>query len=137
MRTFQGGSFIRLYKNGALDVQNTTNIVATVTSSAHRYIFANSADNSLIKYLMRVSMKSASTTRCQRARSKRLQPRRSKFNKTPTNTSPPASLTGHLTALTPTSPLTPSRQIGAGQQRNDDKYVHQHFARPGQNRAGA
>src|SRR3990167_7684316 len=49
--TFQGGSFIRLYKNGVLNAENTTSIVAVVANNSQPIYFANSADTSLIKYL--------------------------------------------------------------------------------------
>lgn len=49
--TFQGGSHIRLYKNGSLVQENTTNIVSSVASNTSNMYLANSADPSSIKYL--------------------------------------------------------------------------------------
>ncbi len=49
--TFQGGSHIRLYKNGSLVQENTTSIVSSVASNTSNMYLANSADPSSIKYL--------------------------------------------------------------------------------------
>jgi uncharacterized protein (TIGR02145 family) len=49
--TFQGGSFIRLYKNGVLDRENTTSIVSVVDSNTHAIRIGDSANAGSIKYL--------------------------------------------------------------------------------------